>query len=87
MEGVCSCISQITVNNSASDVEDVNSYSSQQQTLGVLEGQTACELEIIYFNARSILLKLDELGLLNLQKQSYVSKVFGYYNYVTISWL
>ena len=56
-------MSHIAVHNSASHVEDVNLYSSQQQRLGLLD----CELEIIYF---SFYPKLDELCLLNLQKKT-----------------
>ena len=54
---VCSHKSQVTVNDSFSHVK------SQPQTIGSI-GRPDCGLEIIYFNARSILPKLDELQLL-----------------------
>ena len=57
MEGASSHKSQVTVNDSFSHVK------SQLQTIGSI-GRLDCGLEIIYFNARSILPKLDELRLL-----------------------
>ena len=57
MEGASSHKSQVTVNDSFSHVK------SQLQAIGSI-GRPDCGLEIIYFNARSILPKLDELHLL-----------------------
>ena len=57
MEGASSHKSQVTVNDSFSHVK------SQLQTIGNI-GRPDCGLEIIYFNARSFLPKLDELYLL-----------------------
>ena len=55
MEGASSHKPQVTVNDSH--------VKSQLQTIGSI-GRSDCGLEIIYFNARSILPKLDELCLL-----------------------
>lgn len=55
MEGASSHKPQVTVNDSH--------VKSQLQTIGSI-GRSDCGLEIIYFNARSILPKLDELRLL-----------------------
>ena len=55
MEGASSHKSQVTVNDSH--------VKSQLQTIGSI-GRPDCGLEIIYFNARSILPKHDELRLL-----------------------
>ena len=55
MEGASSYKSQVTVNDSH--------VKSQLQTIGSI-GRPDCGLEITYFNARSILPKLDELHLL-----------------------
>ena len=55
MEGASSHKPQVTVND--------NHVKSQLQTIGSI-GRPDCGLEIIYFNARSILPKLDELRLL-----------------------
>ena len=55
MEGASSHKPQVTVNDSH--------VKSQLQTIGST-GRPDCGLEIIYFNARSILPKLDELSLL-----------------------
>ena len=65
MEGVCSHESQVTVNDSFSHVK------SQPQTIGSI-GRPDCGLEIIYFNARSILPKLDELQLLCAESSPHV---------------
>ena len=65
MEGVCSHKSQVTVNDSFSHVK------SQPQTIGNI-GRPGCGLEIIYFNARSILLKLEEFRLLCAESSPHV---------------
>ena len=65
MEGVCSHKSQVTVNDSFSHAK------SQPQTIGSI-GRPDCGLEIIYFNARSIVPKLDELRLLCAESSPHV---------------
>ena len=69
-------LSQISSNNyiytdSSSYVAGANLYSSQPQSIGSI-GRPDCELEITYFNARSILPKLNELRLLCADSSAHV---------------
>ena len=69
-------LSQISSNNyiytdSSSYVAGANLYSSQPQSIGSI-GRPDCELEITYFNARSILPKLNKLRLLYADSSTHV---------------